>query len=274
MFQPVPNPVDYLPASAVLRDGAAVPDADHQAPTSCTPRWRRPPRCRIAKGPQAGPRAGFTCDQLRREDQLHRRAGLQAVRPEVQVLRAQADLQQPPARSAAVLATSSGQRPARRRSRSTWAKPTTTRPSWRNGTPRASATTSTPARPSSRSRTRRWSPPCSSTSTSSRPCGGKVDQLGEQAASAFLLWATAAKSCGSTLTRQCMLNYLAKVHNWTGGGLQRLADPGANMPAECGMLAEADGHHAGRSSIRRPRASSTATRATSSISPAPRRARR
>jgi ABC-type branched-subunit amino acid transport system substrate-binding protein len=71
--------------------------------------------------------------------------------------------------------------------------------------------------------------------------GGKVGQLGEQATSAFLLWATAAKSCGSTLTRQCMVNTLSKVHSWDGGGLQATSDPGGNMPPDCGMLVKLTG---------------------------------
>jgi hypothetical protein len=71
--------------------------------------------------------------------------------------------------------------------------------------------------------------------------GGKVDQLGEQSASAFLLWATAAKACGSTLTRQCMINDLSKVHTWTGGGLNAPADPGANTPPDCGVIMKLTG---------------------------------
>ena len=71
--------------------------------------------------------------------------------------------------------------------------------------------------------------------------GGKVGQLGEQAASAFLLWATAAKECGSHLTRQCMVNELSQIHSWDGGGLQATADPGNNMPAACGMLVKLTG---------------------------------
>jgi hypothetical protein len=71
--------------------------------------------------------------------------------------------------------------------------------------------------------------------------GGKTNQLGQQAASSFLLWATAANACGSTLTRQCMLNTLSKVHNWTGGGLHTVADPGANVPPKCGMLLKLTG---------------------------------
>ena len=66
--------------------------------------------------------------------------------------------------------------------------------------------------------------------------GGKVSQLGEQAASSFLLWATAAKACGSTLTRQCMVNQLAKVHSWTGGGMHATTNPGGNLPPSCGLV--------------------------------------
>ncbi|MDE3203991.1 MAG: ABC transporter substrate-binding protein [Acidobacteriota bacterium] len=71
--------------------------------------------------------------------------------------------------------------------------------------------------------------------------GGKVSQLGQQAASSFLLWATEAKACGSTLTRQCMINDLSKVHNWTGGGLHAPTDPGNNTPPQCGMLLKLTG---------------------------------
>jgi ABC-type branched-subunit amino acid transport system substrate-binding protein len=71
--------------------------------------------------------------------------------------------------------------------------------------------------------------------------GGKSNQLGEQSASNFLLWATAAKSCGSTLTRQCIVDYLSKVHSWTGGGLHAPADPGANLPPKCGLLLKLTG---------------------------------
>ena len=66
--------------------------------------------------------------------------------------------------------------------------------------------------------------------------GGAISQLGEQAVSSFLLWATAAKACGSTLTRQCMVNKMSKVHDWTGGGMHAATDPGNNKPPTCGML--------------------------------------
>jgi ABC-type branched-subunit amino acid transport system substrate-binding protein len=71
--------------------------------------------------------------------------------------------------------------------------------------------------------------------------GGDVNQLGMQAASAFLLWATAAKDCGSTLTSDCVMTALAKVHSWTGGGLHAETDPGANQPPDCGLVLKLDG---------------------------------
>jgi hypothetical protein len=71
--------------------------------------------------------------------------------------------------------------------------------------------------------------------------GGDVSQLGAQAASSFLLWATEAKACGSNLTRQCMVNNLSKVHNWTGGGLHASGDVGANLPPKCGVLIKLTG---------------------------------
>jgi hypothetical protein len=71
--------------------------------------------------------------------------------------------------------------------------------------------------------------------------GGKISQLGQQAASSFLLWATEAKACGSNLTRQCMINELSKVHSWNGGGLHAPDDPGNNTPPSCGMLLKLTG---------------------------------
>jgi ABC-type branched-subunit amino acid transport system substrate-binding protein len=71
--------------------------------------------------------------------------------------------------------------------------------------------------------------------------GGLTSQLGEQATSSFLLWATEAKACGSTLTRQCMINHLSKVTNWTGGGLNASGNPAKNIPPNCGLLMKLDG---------------------------------
>ena len=66
--------------------------------------------------------------------------------------------------------------------------------------------------------------------------GGDPNQIGEQAASAFLLWATAAQACGSDLTRACVGQQLDAMHEWTGGGLHAAADPGNNEPPTCGLL--------------------------------------
>ena len=66
--------------------------------------------------------------------------------------------------------------------------------------------------------------------------GGDPNQQGMQAASAFLLWATATKACGSNVTRACVGEELSKIHEWTGGGLHAPADPGNNEPSQCGML--------------------------------------
>ena len=71
--------------------------------------------------------------------------------------------------------------------------------------------------------------------------GGKTSMTGESAASAFLLWATAAKSCGSTLTRACVTSALSQVHDWTAGGLQAPSDPGRNMPSDCALLVQLEG---------------------------------
>ena len=67
---------------------------------------------------------------------------------------------------------------------------------------------------------------------------GKTAMLGEQAASAFLLWATVAKECASDLTRECMVAGLSEVHEWTGGGLHAPSDPGANSPTDCALLVQ------------------------------------
>ncbi|HEY6426520.1 MAG TPA: ABC transporter substrate-binding protein [Acidimicrobiales bacterium] len=70
--------------------------------------------------------------------------------------------------------------------------------------------------------------------------GGLTSSLGEQSTSSFLLWATEAKACGSDLTRQCMINHLAKVTNWTGGGLNAPTNPSKNLPPACGILMKLD----------------------------------
>ena len=70
---------------------------------------------------------------------------------------------------------------------------------------------------------------------------GSPPCLGAQATSAFLLWATAAKECGTDLTRQCVLDELAKITSWTGGGLHAETDPAGNLPPECVMVLRMQG---------------------------------
>ena len=71
--------------------------------------------------------------------------------------------------------------------------------------------------------------------------GTKPGLLGMQAVSAFLLWADVAKGCGADLTRDCMVEGLKNVHEWTGGGLHAPTDPGGNMPASCALVVELEG---------------------------------
>jgi hypothetical protein len=62
-----------------------------------------------------------------------------------------------------------------------------------------------------------------------------------QASSSFLLWATAAQQCGAALTRQCVLDALARTHSWTGHGLHVETDPGRNQAPTCGVLLQLEG---------------------------------
>ncbi|WP_244928799.1 ABC transporter substrate-binding protein [Nocardioides sp. W7] len=71
--------------------------------------------------------------------------------------------------------------------------------------------------------------------------GVKKSLIGMQAVSAFLLWADVAKDCGSDLTRECMVDGLSNVHEWTGGGLHAASDPGGNMPPHCALVVQLEG---------------------------------
>jgi ABC-type branched-subunit amino acid transport system substrate-binding protein len=71
--------------------------------------------------------------------------------------------------------------------------------------------------------------------------GGDISTLGAQAASAFLLWASVAKDCGSNLTRQCMVDGLSKVTEWDAGGLHAPTNPGENIPPDCAMALRMQG---------------------------------
>jgi ABC-type branched-subunit amino acid transport system substrate-binding protein len=71
--------------------------------------------------------------------------------------------------------------------------------------------------------------------------GGKIALLGEQATSAFLLWATGVKACGSTVTAKCVLDSAAQQKSWTGGGLHTATNPGSNDVPSCGILLRLQG---------------------------------
>jgi ABC-type branched-subunit amino acid transport system substrate-binding protein len=71
--------------------------------------------------------------------------------------------------------------------------------------------------------------------------GGDISQLGEQATSSFLLWATAVQACGSNVTRDCVFQEIDKVSDWTGGGLHAPTQPGTNMPPNCNLVLKLSG---------------------------------
>jgi ABC-type branched-subunit amino acid transport system substrate-binding protein len=67
---------------------------------------------------------------------------------------------------------------------------------------------------------------------------GKVASLGAQAMSSWLLFAQSVKACDleGDLTRSCVLEQAASVHEWTGGGLHAPSDPGSNETGPCGVI--------------------------------------
>jgi hypothetical protein len=68
--------------------------------------------------------------------------------------------------------------------------------------------------------------------------GAQPEQLGVQAFSAGLLFATAAKAAGPDLTRDRLLTELRAVHEWDGGGLHGTTDPGNKTPVSCFVMME------------------------------------
>ncbi|MEY4372795.1 MAG: hypothetical protein RL219_1564 [Actinomycetota bacterium] len=69
--------------------------------------------------------------------------------------------------------------------------------------------------------------------------------IGVNAFSAWLLWSTAAKACGSELTRACVMQRATGVTGWTGGGLHAPDTPqgaaGPNSPCFVAIRATGDG---------------------------------
>ena len=75
------------------------------------------------------------------------------------------------------------------------------------------------------------------------PPNPTIALLGQQSWSAWLYFATSAKSCiegsgGGQLSRDCVREAASKIKNWTGGGLHMPTDPGANTPPACWMLVQ------------------------------------
>jgi ABC-type branched-subunit amino acid transport system substrate-binding protein len=70
--------------------------------------------------------------------------------------------------------------------------------------------------------------------------GKKPASLGINATSAWLLFAQAAKACGSNLTRDCLMQNAA-VKDWTAGGLHAPTNPGNSLSGgpQCFVLVQA-----------------------------------
>jgi ABC-type branched-subunit amino acid transport system substrate-binding protein len=73
------------------------------------------------------------------------------------------------------------------------------------------------------------------------PADPTIALLGQQSWSAWLLFATSAKSCiegsgNGQLSRDCVRQAASQVHDWTGGGLHAATDPGKGTPTKCSML--------------------------------------
>ena len=61
-------------------------------------------------------------------------------------------------------------------------------------------------------------------------------ELGVQAWSAGLLFATAAKNAGPNLTRDTLVAELKKIKSWDGGGLHGTTDPADGTPPSCFIM--------------------------------------
>ena len=61
-------------------------------------------------------------------------------------------------------------------------------------------------------------------------------QLGVQAFSAALLFATAVDSLGADVTRDGLAEALSAIHEWDGGGLHGESDPGAGISSNCFIM--------------------------------------
>ncbi|GAC1314331.1 MAG: hypothetical protein NVSMB12_07420 [Acidimicrobiales bacterium] len=71
--------------------------------------------------------------------------------------------------------------------------------------------------------------------------GGKIAALGRNAWDAWLLFATSARDCGATLTRDCVLQKAGAHPDWTAGGLKSpvSTDPGVRQMPQCYLALKA-----------------------------------
>lgn len=79
---------------------------------------------------------------------------------------------------------------------------------------------------------------------------GQVGFPGVESFSSWLLFADAAKACGSVLTRTCLMKNISAIRSWTGGGLTSPVNPAANTMPECYVVLKINGQ-AGALSFRR-----------------------
>lgn len=64
---------------------------------------------------------------------------------------------------------------------------------------------------------------------------------GIESFSAWLMFAEAAKACGSALTHGCLMSEIEKITAWTGGGLTSTVDPAANLMPTCYVVLQVVG---------------------------------
>jgi ABC-type branched-subunit amino acid transport system substrate-binding protein len=71
--------------------------------------------------------------------------------------------------------------------------------------------------------------------------GGKIAALGLNSWSAWLLFATSARDCGSALTRECILQKAGAQSAWTGGGIEAPVntDPANRHMGNCYLMLKA-----------------------------------
>ena len=70
---------------------------------------------------------------------------------------------------------------------------------------------------------------------------GQIGFPGVESFSSWLMFAHAAKACGSALTRACLMKAISTTPSWTGGGLTSPVNPAANTMPECYVVMKITG---------------------------------